>query len=494
MLRTSLNKRFGELMNSTNLAEEHYSGRVNQRKALDIKVAVCTIAQLFTRKSIQASDSSRIAGGLNIPEYQRPYRWQSKQIEKLIADVKEHRREHPKQPYYLGSLILHQEGHILNIIDGQQRLTTLALMGFLCDQFPDVPLRYNSTLSQSQIKQNLEWLHHPSIYETWSNLIDLNLIQVTLVITQSEDDAYLFFETQNTGGVRLKGPDIIKAHHLRAIKRIGQPHFARQWEALGDLDEVTLTLLRGRYWQKMNFHDVPVKQQVKQTRDEIVYEFAEKTLKSDHDVAFGRLSTFYHPLTRSIQQHSQYSYALRQPLNAGVNTVSYLTYFQQLKCKYWDELDLHHQPEYVDFCEWLKELDGCKFLEELYVCSLMFYISQYGEESLSIFAKKLFRVVYSKRVSNQLAVRADSVSSFIKNNPVLDWIAYSYTPLQICTQLDAFELTVNENNLEANDNSVKKQFIADVNHYFKLGLKSNQYKTKFAQVFSKRVQDMAVTV
>ena len=51
------------------------------------------------------------------------------------------------------------------------------------------------------------------------NFCTARQIEFTLVITQSEDDAYQFFETQNTGGVRLSGPDIIKAHHLRAIDK-----------------------------------------------------------------------------------------------------------------------------------------------------------------------------------------------------------------------------------------------------------------------------------
>lgn len=57
--------------------------------------------------------------------------------------------------------------------------------------------------------------------------VDINF---TLVVTDSEDKAYRFFETQNTGGVRLTGSDIIKTHYLRSIERHQQNDYARRWK------------------------------------------------------------------------------------------------------------------------------------------------------------------------------------------------------------------------------------------------------------------------
>jgi hypothetical protein len=104
-------------------------------------------------------------------------------------------------------------------------LTTLALMAHLNGQFTDFSMHYNSPISQRQIVHNLAWLKQHS--GEWLELIDFNLLQFSLVITRSEDQAYQFFETQNTGGVRLNGDQIIKAHHLRAIgEKISYPLIA----------------------------------------------------------------------------------------------------------------------------------------------------------------------------------------------------------------------------------------------------------------------------
>lgn len=102
-----------------------------------VVVASCTLDKLFSNESILASDGKvqkNVHGMLAIPEYQRPYRWNEEQITRLLKDFKLHQQELNDKletehcPFYLGSVILHQQGDKLNIIDGQQRLTTMALM------------------------------------------------------------------------------------------------------------------------------------------------------------------------------------------------------------------------------------------------------------------------------------------------------------------------------------------------------------------------------
>ena len=61
----------------------------------------------------------------NIPEYQRPYKWRNKQIEDLIDDIEE---SMDTGEYFIGSIILVKKNDVYDVIDGQQRLTTLTLM------------------------------------------------------------------------------------------------------------------------------------------------------------------------------------------------------------------------------------------------------------------------------------------------------------------------------------------------------------------------------
>ena len=63
-----------------------------------IKVAVCNVAQLLSSKRIKTEDQRYIQGQLSIPEYQRPYVWGEKQIDKLIEDLKDHQEQFTDSP------------------------------------------------------------------------------------------------------------------------------------------------------------------------------------------------------------------------------------------------------------------------------------------------------------------------------------------------------------------------------------------------------------
>ena len=64
-----------------------------------------------------------------VPIYQRPYSWDSEQIEELWDDIFT-AFESDEPEYFLGSIILtrNKEGKYLDVIDGQQRLTTLMIL------------------------------------------------------------------------------------------------------------------------------------------------------------------------------------------------------------------------------------------------------------------------------------------------------------------------------------------------------------------------------
>ena len=68
---------------------------------------------------------------INIPAYQRPYRWQPDNIKRLFEDYDENRAE-----YFLGSAVAVEkhksDGSVeFDVVDGQQRLTTLFLLNYI---------------------------------------------------------------------------------------------------------------------------------------------------------------------------------------------------------------------------------------------------------------------------------------------------------------------------------------------------------------------------
>ena len=182
-----------------------------------LEVASCSLKELLLAETTPIKNST-ISGVLAIPEYQRPYVWGEKEILRLLRDISLHQCN---ADYYLGSLILHRIGGKLNIIDGQQRITTLLIMQQFQQQQLCMDIVYEAPVSIARIEKNIEILRRKiASDEITLKQIDLDRINVTLVVTDSEDLAYTFFETQNTGGKRLSGPDIIKSHHLRAIRPV----------------------------------------------------------------------------------------------------------------------------------------------------------------------------------------------------------------------------------------------------------------------------------
>ena len=70
-----------------------------------------------------------------VPRYQRNYAWTEEQIKQLIDDILDNckKEDEDPKPYYLGTLVVSprqspMDGAIYEVIDGQQRLTTLTLL------------------------------------------------------------------------------------------------------------------------------------------------------------------------------------------------------------------------------------------------------------------------------------------------------------------------------------------------------------------------------
>jgi len=91
----------------------------NQNNANELPLSDLTIAELFT------DDKSQVT--YQIPMYQRNYAWSDDEIKALIQDVSD-ACDVNKPAYYIGTLVTYQHDNTLEVIDGQQRLTTIFLI------------------------------------------------------------------------------------------------------------------------------------------------------------------------------------------------------------------------------------------------------------------------------------------------------------------------------------------------------------------------------
>lgn len=63
----------------------------------------------------------------NIPHYQRGYKWEPKNVEKLLEDIDNFKHANDKF-YCLQNITIIEKDNCFNVIDGQQRLTTLTIL------------------------------------------------------------------------------------------------------------------------------------------------------------------------------------------------------------------------------------------------------------------------------------------------------------------------------------------------------------------------------
>ncbi|TAJ56647.1 MAG: DUF262 domain-containing protein [Chitinophagaceae bacterium] len=60
-----------------------------------------------------------------VPEYQRPYSWDQEHFTDLIQDLIDAKKD---QEYFLGTIVVHKKDGVNDVVDGQQRLTTIMIL------------------------------------------------------------------------------------------------------------------------------------------------------------------------------------------------------------------------------------------------------------------------------------------------------------------------------------------------------------------------------
>ena len=220
----------------------------------EVCLSMCSLGKLF-------------GNNLVIPDYQRNYCWEDKQVKALWESLKEIPHE---GKYHLGTIILQkdQNGNYA-VIDGQQRLVTLTLIARELHYQGSMPLLKQKFLSENSKKHvaNSRWLikhlASRSYDETLCSRIINQLIFTVLILKESRLDlAYTFFSNENSKGVPLSDYDLLKAHHLRYIFIEKQAeHLASRWNDMIENEypslEKTLAthLFRLRKWmRKKNFN------------------------------------------------------------------------------------------------------------------------------------------------------------------------------------------------------------------------------------------------
>lgn len=223
-----------------------------------------------------------------IPIYQRNYAWRVEQIEQLISDICDAKADE-QDGYFLGNLIVTKRGTKgldYEVIDGQQRLTTLYLiLTALRSAGTSVASGYGDRLRYQSRPRSTEALrrlttslskHAGRALETSREedqgilegfnvvrqFIEQNVgaseraefaeyllrnVSVVRAVLPANTDLNRYFEVMNTRGQQLQQVDIVKARLMSLLSDDGaQKTFAWVWDACADMDAyVQMALTRG---------------------------------------------------------------------------------------------------------------------------------------------------------------------------------------------------------------------------------------------------------
>ena len=411
----------------------------------EIIVESITLKELFEKNQ-----------ALVIPEYQRPYVWTVKEINKLLNQLKNHQDRMGEKPlFYLGSIVLHRKNNHLEIIDGQQRLTTLQILTLIQSSI-DFGIRYSHPLSKKNIKSNFLYYANHAFQE-----IDLTKINLTIVIVENEDLAYSFFENLNTGGKRLSGTDILKAFHLRSITRLDERNkYAYNWEEKQkNLEEVNKLLIRARRIDYLKPKEIPDKFASSENWKNVLTEdFAENIGHEKNDIGYALVE-----IEENTHRIISEKYSIRQPLNEGKNYINYLMSFAKSYHFLFETKE--REGFYALFNnQMIDQVDGTIDIRRYYQLCLLCFVDMFGKTNVLEFSLWLFRHIYSIRLKEQSRIYEATVLNHLEQTKIIERIFHAYNYDEIITYLKEYSVA----SIHQKQSSVKTRFFKKCTLFFQL--------------------------
>lgn len=188
-----------------------------------------------------------------IPIYQRNYEWEQPQIERLIRDINSIGEN---EQYYLGTLVtFKRDDGSYELVDGQQRHTTLNLIKAVLDKKTSFNLKFQARSECDQFFRELSEATKglPQILKTQNLKQGVEIIESVLNDIEDKEafrkkffeQTYIFrtelpketelnhyFEIMNNRGEQLEKHEILKAQLMNEIKDDKDREvFAQIWEA-----------------------------------------------------------------------------------------------------------------------------------------------------------------------------------------------------------------------------------------------------------------------
>lgn len=423
-----------------------------------IEAGIKSVEQMFNEEGMQ----------MQIPHYQRPYRWGYKNVKQLLEDIATNKNA-GKQKYRIGSVILYKnKDGAYEIVDGQQRITTLLLLAKTCGVENDLlgKLEYKHPDSKNNIIDNYKYITE------WINEYYLNRkeefwqyvegsCEFVVIVVDDLSEAFQMFDSQNGRGKELEAYNLLKAYHIRAMEQDSREEKVacdKRWEAAtmydatptvdGDPNVDVLRqifneqLYRGRVWSKGKIAHILKKSDID--------EFKGFTIDKNHNIDFPfqnpyllqyLTAKFYNNiLSGTVTTQSRFAcgdndkidpfVSITQQIVNGKAFFDYVETYVEIYKQLFILLKSFQLREFKSFfykycLNYGSELSQCDdpncfkavgfanrsgdtYLREAYKTVVMLLFDKFGEKGLNKYYKVLWKLIYSERLISQ--VRRDAVA------------------------------------------------------------------------------------
>lgn len=338
-----------------------------------------------------------------IPSYQRGYRWTKQQVTDLLEDIKDFvpqpvDNQEEKTWYCLQPIVVKKlNNNHYEVIDGQQRLTTIYLIlhyinqGYVKDrQKPNFSLDYETRKDTAEFLKNpaeerddnIDYCYISKAYKViteWFEELEKNDLDFSLTEFETnfrkhtkvvwyetfEDNPISIFTRLNIGKISLTNSELIKALFLNTSNyskeateeriRLRQIEIATEW------DEIEYGLQNDKLWYFLT------NEEKKENRIELIF----KLIANEKDTAIDPYATFRFFSNKMKSQTEQI-------INSTWKEIK--SYYQRFN-EWYNERDLYHKIGFILYA-------GLSTLSKLYEYSSNMKKSDFKEKIENIIKDK----------------------------------------------------------------------------------------------------------
>jgi hypothetical protein len=342
---------------------------------------------------------------LRVPSYQRPYTWQTKHVIQLLNDIRYAMKN--QGTYRIGTLIFEQSNLLLNIVDGQQRLTTIVILLYeLGEKTPALSnAEYAHEESQANIKANqstiANWITEIGDEKNCFKNYLLSQCEAVTIELSDLGEAFQFFDSQNARGKELDPTDLLKAYHLREMDRQEADEKQACADVWDDIGPESLKSLIGSYLYRIRLWSRG--RSASPFSKEDIEEFKGFNLADSPPYPYlvpYRLNEIAQ--LSSDRQNEVYPYQINQLIINGKRFFDMIGYYQNLYTSLFNgsiSPDFHTFHDHSKYDE--DHRTGDRYTKMLYKAAVLAYYDRFGNESFTESYPLLFMWAYKPRIENK---------------------------------------------------------------------------------------------